>query len=93
MSIVLDQPVYSSQEIEEPGSVCLLRMYLYGARQAVMLWGSLIDTDLSTFGYYFSHYDPQMFLMKTGQYFLDTLFVVDDIAIASDNHGLLDPFL
>lgn len=43
--IVIEQPKNSSQRLDEPDSVCLLAMSLYGAKQAGMLWGSVLDSD------------------------------------------------
>lgn len=46
--IVMEKPTSSMQILEMSDSYCLLHMLLYGARQAGMLWGSMIHKDLKS---------------------------------------------
>lgn len=49
--IIMEQPTDSTQKLAEPDFYCLFHMSLYGARQAGMVWGSVIHNDLKFVGF------------------------------------------
>jgi len=62
--ILMQQPTDSSGEQRYPGFVCEQRKSIYGLKQAGEIWGSLLATTLTTWGFITSNFDKRVFFIQ-----------------------------
>lgn len=82
----------SSGVVAKKGRVCLLKKSLYGARQGRFLWGSVIDSDLRSWGFSVSNCDPRLYFLRNNDSVIMLLLIVDDMEFTSNDHLLLHHF-
>lgn len=87
--IFMKQPTDFSQRLMNPDSVWMFFMSLYGARQAGMLWESVIDTNLRAWGFTGLNFDQHMYSLREDMSYI-VLLLVDDMECAYNNRFLLD---
>ena len=82
----LDEEVYMTPPIgyslSHPGDVCLLRLSLYGLKQASRQWNIELSSKLQTFGFLRSAFDPCLFIRRTAASFLVLVVYMDDLLLA-----------
>lgn len=85
VSMIIDQLTDSSGTKERPMYAYLLLKSMYGTKQARNIWGSLLVTTLTTWGFQQSNIEPRVFIKCSGQEFVIIVIVVDDMKFVSNS--------
>ena len=86
----MEQPTDSSECEAMPGHFFKLNKSLYGTKQAVEIWVSLLDRSLKKHGFTNSKYDERIYFCNQGKDFIIFAIVADDLAFASNSNQLLN---
>ena len=90
--IIMEQPTDSSGRELYPGMVCLLQRYIYGARQAGKIWGTVLHDALLAYDFTCSTVESRVYFLRYNASFIILTIVVDDILFASNDQAFLDQF-
>lgn len=85
----MEQPNNSSQILDRPGNVCLRTNSLYGEKQPAILWGSLIYSNLKSWGLKITQYNQHFYLSHYGKSFGMLILLNDDMAFASNHLSMI----
>ena len=87
--IIMEQPTDSSRLQRKPGHVAEVHGSIYGTKQAGKIWGSLLETSLTSWKFNTSRYDATIYFFRKGDEFVIVAIVVDSIVFASNSTHLM----
>lgn len=88
--VIIEQPIDSSEVEEIPEHVCLLQRSIYGIRQAVYIWGSLLIDTFIQWGFQKLTTDERVVYHSIDENFIIIVIVVDHLAFVSNAPCLLN---
>lgn len=90
--IIMKQPTDSTGIPKRPGYVVILKKSIYGAKQAGEIWGSVIHEKFINWGFEPSSQDARLYFKRNGSKYMMLIVVVDDMAFASNDGGMMTEF-
>lgn len=80
-------------DTDHPSHVCRLRKAINGLNHASRAWYTELKTYIKSLGFFNSHADKSLFVIKNGMEFFYLLVYVDDILVMGNNTATIRQIL